>query len=310
MSAATGELPPDKADAVATRRARRRRRKTFAGAVLALLVSAAVVAWASGVFDAGHARSGGVSDNEYPTSITTVAEGSLASQISDSGTLEYTTSGGSDYNVVNQASGTFTELPAAGETVSRGQVLYRVSNDPEILFYGTTPVYRSLSEGDTGPDVRELNRNLVALGYTTSADVDWDWDYFSAETAYALERLEYKPGGGRDRRVGRGAGRVPPRAGADQLDQRNPGNKRWTRRADHAGDLDQPAGSRRPKRLRTDRGKGRRQRAGHAPGWAGHAGGGKQHGHRFHRAQGPGLRCRSTSPSSTRRPAARSTKLL
>ena len=195
MSAATGELPPDEADAgVARRRARRRRRKTFAGAVLALLVSAAVVAWASGVFDAGHARSSGVSDNEYPTSITTVAEGSLASQISDSGTLEYTTSGGSDYNVVNQASGTFTELPAAGETVSRGQVLYRVSNDPEILFYGTTPVYRSLSEGDTGPDVRELNRNLVALGYTTSADVDWDWDYFSAETAYALERLEYHLG--------------------------------------------------------------------------------------------------------------------
>jgi peptidoglycan hydrolase-like protein with peptidoglycan-binding domain len=78
--------------------------------------------------------------------------------------------------------------------VSRGQVLYRVSNDPVILLYGTTPVYRSLYEGDTGPDVRELNANLVALGYATSSELDPNSGYFSAETAYALEQLQYKFG--------------------------------------------------------------------------------------------------------------------
>ena len=75
-----------------------------------------------------------------------------------------------------------------------GNVLYRVSNEPVILLYGNTPVYRSLYEGDTGPDVRELNDNLVALGYATRSDVDWDWSYFSYETEYALERLQYHLG--------------------------------------------------------------------------------------------------------------------
>ncbi|HEX3803316.1 MAG TPA: hypothetical protein VHV75_10795 [Solirubrobacteraceae bacterium] len=39
-----------------------------------------------------------------------------------------------------------------------------VSDRPVILLYGTTPVYRSLLEGDAGPDVEQLNENLVALG--------------------------------------------------------------------------------------------------------------------------------------------------
>jgi hypothetical protein len=128
------------------------------------------------------------------TSITTVTRGTLSSQLSADGTLEYTTSGGSDYSAVNQASGTFSKLPAAGDTFSRGQVIYRVSNDPVILLYGNTPIYRSLYAGDTGPDVRELNRNLVALGYATRYEVAWDWDYFSDDTRYALEKLQDKLG--------------------------------------------------------------------------------------------------------------------
>ena len=92
---------------------------------------------------------------------------------------------------------------------SRGQVLYRVSNSPVILLYGDTPVYRSLYEGDKGPDVRELNHNLVALGYATRSGVDWDWDYFSGETRYALERLQDKLGEDETGTLDRGAGRVP-----------------------------------------------------------------------------------------------------
>jgi multidrug efflux pump subunit AcrA (membrane-fusion protein) len=42
--------------------------------------------------------------------------------------------------------------------------------------------------------VRELNRNLVALGYAASTELDPDSDYFSYETAYALELLQYKLG--------------------------------------------------------------------------------------------------------------------
>jgi hypothetical protein len=172
---------------------RRRRGRVLVG-VAVLVIVAAVVVSASGAFGKHHARATGVSDNSYPTSVATVTEGSLASQLSADGTLEYTTSGGSDYSLVNQASGTFSKLPAVGDVFSRGNVIYRVSNEPVILLYGNTPVYRSLSEGDKGPDVRELNENLVALGYATRSDVDWDWSYFSYETEYALERLQYHLG--------------------------------------------------------------------------------------------------------------------
>ncbi|MGH2871372.1 MAG: efflux RND transporter periplasmic adaptor subunit, partial [Solirubrobacteraceae bacterium] len=183
--------------------ARRRRRRGLGGAVVVVLV-ATVAAWAAGLFDANHARLSGVSDNEYPTSLATVSEGSLASQLSADGTLEYTTSRGSDASVVNQAAGTFTALPSVGDKFFRGDVLYRVSTDPVILLYGDTPTYRSLYEGDYGPDVRELNRNLIALGYATSAELDPDSDYFSVGTAYALERLQYKLGADETGSLGEG----------------------------------------------------------------------------------------------------------
>ncbi|MGO9820023.1 MAG: efflux RND transporter periplasmic adaptor subunit [Solirubrobacteraceae bacterium] len=172
---------------------RRRRGRVLVGVALLVIVAAVVVS-ASGVVGKHHARATGVSDNADPTSIATVTQGTLSSQLSANGTLEYTTSGGSDYSLVNQAAGTFSKLPAVGDVFSRGNVIYRVSNEPVILLYGSTPVYRSLYEGDTGPDVRELNANLVALGYATGSDVDWDWSYFSYETEYALERLQYHLG--------------------------------------------------------------------------------------------------------------------
>jgi len=192
MSTATS-LPQEGSGAVAPNPERKRRRQRVAAGLVVVLV-AAVVAWAAGVFDGHPARTQGVSDNSDPISITTVTKGILSSQISADGTLEYTTSGGSDYSIINQASGTFTSLPRAGAVFSRGQVLYRVSNNPVVLLYGATPVYRSLSEGDKGPDVRELNHNLVALGYATRSEIDWDWDYFSYETRYALEKLQDKLG--------------------------------------------------------------------------------------------------------------------
>src|SRR5258708_37874999 len=43
----------------------------------------------------------------------------------------------------------------------------------------------------SGADVRQLNRDLVAVGYASSADVAAaGWDYFSWATTYALERLQ------------------------------------------------------------------------------------------------------------------------
>ena len=55
----------------------------------------------------------------------------------------------------------------AGDNADCGDELYRVDDNPVLLLCGLTPAYRSLSKGARGPDVAELNANLVHLGYAT-----------------------------------------------------------------------------------------------------------------------------------------------
>ena len=71
-----------------------------------------------------------------------------------------------------------------------------MSGSPVVLLYGPVPAYRDLSEGMTGADVTELNRDLLHLGYATRAALGprSGWDYYSAETAYAVELLQTKLG--------------------------------------------------------------------------------------------------------------------
>ena len=141
---------------------------------------------------------GGVS---YHTSTATVTRQSLTEQTQEDATL----GDAGSYSVVNQAQGsagspgssgtgggTYTSLPAVGQVVRQGRVLYAVSGAPVVLLYGITPAYRDLAEGDTGPDVTELNTDLVTLGYLSAADLGArsGWDYYSGETAYGVELLQ------------------------------------------------------------------------------------------------------------------------
>jgi hypothetical protein len=164
------------------------------GLGLALAAAASAVALTD-PFAGGGSAKGGVPGNGYPTSLATVTRGSLSSQTSLGGTLGYAgAADGSAYQVINEAGGTLSELPDGGQVIGCGQVLYRVSDNPVVLLCGATPAYRSLYEGDSGPDVQEVNQNLVALGYATQAELDPASDYFGAETVYALERLQEKLG--------------------------------------------------------------------------------------------------------------------
>ena len=86
--------------------------------------------------------------------------------VSLDGTLTYRArSDGSPYSAINQARGIYTKLPDEGDKVGCGDVLYRVDDDPVLLLCGTVPAYRDLRSGDRGKDVRQLKRNLRALGY-------------------------------------------------------------------------------------------------------------------------------------------------
>jgi hypothetical protein len=120
-----------------------------------------------------------------------VQQRTLSATVPQDGILTYQAqSDGSPYAVINQARGTYTELPAIGQVIHQGQVLYRVSDSPVVLLYGPTPAYRTLSAGATGPDVAELNADLVALGYATGAHLSPTSASFGDATQAAVEKLQ------------------------------------------------------------------------------------------------------------------------
>jgi hypothetical protein len=176
--------PPGPAGRPGERRGRRKTPWLIAAAVV--LVAAGVSVAIVNPFASGGSSRPGVAGNADPTSLATLARQDLSSQTQVSATLGYA----GNYSVVNQAAGTVTAVPATGQVVSQGQVLYQVSGAPVVLLYGSTPAYRTLSSGTSGLDVQELNADLVSLGYATSSELSPTSDTFGASTTTALEKLE------------------------------------------------------------------------------------------------------------------------
>jgi hypothetical protein len=181
-----------------------------AGVVAVLVAAAGGVALATGAIGgSGHPAASGASSG-YQTGTKTVTRQTLTSQTPENGTLGdagswnvTVPSGGSSSSASSasaaggsSASGTFTWLPQAGQVIRQGHRIYAVSGSPVVLLYGSVPAYRDLSEGMTGADVTELNTDLVKLGYATSAALGprSGWDYYSSETANAVELLQSKLG--------------------------------------------------------------------------------------------------------------------
>ncbi|WP_329544776.1 efflux RND transporter periplasmic adaptor subunit [Streptomyces sp. NBC_01356] len=161
------------------RRHRRRGRK----AVIAVGVIAAVGgAAAAGLGLAGRDGSGGGSATQLPPATADVTRQTLKDSQSEDGELGY----GTATSATGRIPGTVTELPDAGEEITRGRTLYEVDDRPVTLMYGATPAYRDLKPGVEGADVEALERNLDALGYS-GFTVD---DEYTDATADAVEEWQ------------------------------------------------------------------------------------------------------------------------
>jgi peptidoglycan hydrolase-like protein with peptidoglycan-binding domain len=156
-------------------RLRRRGRALRVAAGTVALVAAGGAVWA--LLPGGHSPAPAVND--------AVALGSAAVERRDlidrtdvDGTLGYAGA----HTVAATAAGTITRLRPEGEAVSRGRSLLSIDAKPTgWVFYGSRPMYRDLGPGVTnGFDVRQVERNLAALGYDPGT-VDEDWT--SATTA-------------------------------------------------------------------------------------------------------------------------------
>jgi hypothetical protein len=155
--------------------------------VVVVVVAGAVAGWQAGVFPP--AASPGAGEQGAPAPATAaVARENITATTPVNATLGYAGS----YPVTGHGGGTLTWLPSAGQVISQGQAVYKTGNgSPVVLLYGTVPDWRPLDEGVTGADVTQLNHDLVALGDAGSAEVSAaGWDYFSAETAAGVQKLQ------------------------------------------------------------------------------------------------------------------------
>ncbi|MBO3681415.1 peptidoglycan-binding protein [Streptomyces sp. NEAU-YJ-81] len=143
----------------APRRANRRR-LVLAAAALVTAVGAGAGALALSAHGETKAeRPGSASPS---AALTTVVRGDL----SDSRTLTGTLGFAGPRTVKGTGKGVVTWLPDPGATVTRGKPLYRVDDRPVMVFFGDTPVFRTLVKpGVSGRDVTVLADNLQALGY-------------------------------------------------------------------------------------------------------------------------------------------------
>ncbi len=151
------------------------------------LALAVVAVGAGGIVAASASHDATAAAPAAPANTVEVARGELSSLVTLSGTLTYRAQAdGAPYSAINQARGTYTRLPDAGDQAGCGDVLYRVDDDPVLLLCGTVPAYRGLRVGDQGRDVRQLNRNLRRLGHHGVRD----GTHFTARTKEALKALQ------------------------------------------------------------------------------------------------------------------------
>lgn len=161
------------------------RRAVISVAVVVVAALAVVTMVVVRPFSGHKPASTGAVDNGSATGIATVNKQSLAAHTSVSATLGFD----GTYSVVDQADGKFTELPSVGDLIEQGQRLYAVDGHPVALLIGSTPAYRTMVQGVRGPDVSELNADLVALGDVAAADVAAA-DLYSAATAAGVAKLQ------------------------------------------------------------------------------------------------------------------------
>ncbi|MFJ7776279.1 peptidoglycan-binding protein [Streptomyces yangpuensis] len=124
-------------------------------------------------------RAGGL-----PPATAPVQRGDLSSGLQVEGTL-----GHAQERKLNAGGpGVLTWVADEGATVERDGRLYEVNGRPVRLMYGSTPMYRQLRAGDKGEDVKQLKRNLLALGYGTGLDAEDP--VFTAGTTTAVKRWQ------------------------------------------------------------------------------------------------------------------------
>jgi Putative peptidoglycan binding domain len=154
-----------------------------AGALAGAAVAGALVAVAGSGNSSG---TGAPSGNSSQVATAPVVRTDLSTTVQAGGSIGY----GGAYTIaaLGGGGGVYTWLPQPGQVIKQGQPLYAVGNQPVPLLYGSVPAYRAFTAGmSDGPDVGQLTRALIALGYGAGLTQS---DTYSSATASAVERMQ------------------------------------------------------------------------------------------------------------------------
>ena len=184
------------------------RRRVRAGLLVAVLVLVLVAGGGWAVARGGllGRSAAATATAEVPTGAAAVTRTDVVERQQVAGTLGY----GDSFTMVGQSAGAggpsgaggggqpqggiLTGVPGVGAVVGRGQALYEVDGHPVPLWYGTRPAWRAFGLGmSDGPDVRQLEANLVALGFDPDRVMTVD-DHYSWATAAAVKRWQQATG--------------------------------------------------------------------------------------------------------------------
>jgi hypothetical protein len=156
-------------------------RRLAAGGVAATALVAAGALAAGGQAPRAAAQSGS------SRATASVERADLVDRENISGTLGYA----DPATLVSAAAGVLTRLRDPGSVVTRGHSLYDIDDEhAAFLLYGSLPAWRDFAPGMTdGADVKQLERNLRALGYDPGeVDGDWDWETTDAVEEFQRDR--------------------------------------------------------------------------------------------------------------------------
>jgi peptidoglycan hydrolase-like protein with peptidoglycan-binding domain len=142
----------------------------------------ALLAGGGGGFLIGSRHSSTSTVTKAPVKLSTakVQQLDLVTYDETTATLGFTTSA----TVSSPVAGTVTSIVAGGDTVDAGTVVATVDGAPVVAMIGDIPGYRDLSTSSTaGADIRQLELNLVQLGFDPDHKVVIDEKYDSATKA-------------------------------------------------------------------------------------------------------------------------------
>lgn len=162
------------------------RRIVAVAAIAAALVAGAVAGGVAAVSSSGNSGPASSSAGSGSLATARVVRATLTNTVQVGGSIGYQGS----YAIVARsgAGATYTWLPRVGDIIKQNERLYSLDSQPVPLLYGGIPAYRTFSLGmSDGADVRQLSRDLIALGYGAGLARS---NHYSSATAAAVERWQ------------------------------------------------------------------------------------------------------------------------